>query len=145
MLILQNCLQGMIDQARRDAPNETCGLLTGRAGRIEQIHALKNVAEEAEVRYEFEPMEHFRMLKKTEREGVPILGVYHSHTASQAYPSATDVERALLPGGADPLYPGYLYIIISLQNPAAPVVRGFWIRAGGEIQEEALSIVGLDS
>lgn len=140
MKIPATCRRQMIEQAERDSPNETCGLFTGGAGRVERIYPMTNVSAEADVRYEFAPVEHFKMLKKLEREGIPILGVYHSHPASQAYPSVTDVGRAILPDGTDPLYPDYLYIIISLQMPKSPVVRGFRILSGGKIQEEELVI-----
>lgn len=157
MNILAACREGMIAQAKKDSPNETCGLFTGqpfdrlraqpfdrlgaRPGLIERIHPLANVSQDPRVRYEFAPVEHFKILKKMEKEGVPILGVYHSHPASEAYPSVTDVGRAILPDGSDPLYPDYLYIIISLQHSGSPVVRGFRILSGGHIREEELIVV----
>lgn len=139
MIILASCRKRMIDQARHDAPNETCGFFSGRSGWIETLHPMKNVAAEPVTRYEFDPVEHFKMLKRMEREGIPILGVYHSHPASPAYPSMTDVGRAILPDGT-PTYLEYLYIILSLQNPVDPVVRAFRILPGGTIQEEDLAV-----
>ncbi len=133
------CRDRMIEQARRDSPNETCGFFSGRPALIEQIYPMKNVSDDPEVRYEFESVEHFKMLKRADREKIPILGVYHSHPASPAYPSATDVGRAILPDGT-PTYADYLYIILSLQRPDSPVLRGFRILPGGKIQEEDLSI-----
>lgn len=139
MLLTCVCRDLMIERARIDSPNETCGFFSGRPGRIEEIHPMRNVSAEPVVRYEFDPTEHFKMLKQMDRAGIPILGVYHSHPASPAYPSATDVGRAILPDGA-PTYSEYLYIILSLETPAAPVLRGFRILPYGKIQEEELAV-----
>ncbi len=158
MNILAACADHMIERARQDAPNETCGFFTGRRqdipvaagtgpsmaggrrGLIESIHPMKNASAEPRIRYEFEPVEHFKTLKRMEREGTLILGVYHSHPASPAFPSATDVARATLPDGT-PTYPEYLYIIVSLEFPAAPALRAFRVLPGGEIKEEGLEFV----
>lgn len=139
MRIQRACRDRMIERARRDSPNETCGFFSGPSGLIEEIYPLRNASDKPKVLYEFEALEHFKMLKRADRENIPILGVYHSHPASPAYPSETDVARALLPDGT-PTYPDYLYIILSLQRPDSPVLRGFRILPGGKIQEEELSI-----
>ena len=130
----------MVEQARRDSPNETCGFFSGQPGVIEEIYPMRNVSGDPDVQYEFEPMEHFKMLKRADREKIPIMGVYHSHPASPAYPSATDVAMAILPDGT-PTYSEYLYIILSLQTSDRPVLRGFRILPGGKIQEEELKVV----
>ena len=139
MKILAACRQRMIDQARRDAPNETCGFFTGRSSLIDDIHPMQNVSPDSNIRYEFQPVEHFKKMMELDRAGIPILGVYHSHPASEAYPSETDVARALLLDGT-PTYPDYLYIIISLKNPAAPVTNAFRILPGGTVREEELEV-----
>ena len=139
MNIKSACYEEMVDRARRDTPNETCGLFTGRPGTIEGLHPMKNAASQPEVRYEFDSTEHIKAIHKMKREGIPILGIYHSHPASEAYPSATDVDRALW--DKTPLFPEYLYIILSLQNPSAPAARAFRILSGGEIREEELTVV----
>ncbi len=136
MKILRDCVDAMTERARLDVPNETCGFFTGLAGVIEQIHPMKNTAAHPRTRYEFEPLEHFKFLKRMDRECVPILGVYHSHPASEAYPSQTDVDRAMLPDGT-PTYSDYVYLILSLAD-ASPVIRAFRIRQGGIIVEEDL-------
>lgn len=139
MKVRRDCRDRMIERARHDSPSETCGFFSGRPGIIETIYPMKNVSDDPEIRYEFDSSEHFKMLKRADREKIPILGVYHSHPASPAYPSATDVARATLPDGT-PTYADYLYIILSLQTPDRPVLRGFRILPGGKIQEEELSI-----
>ncbi len=81
--------------------------------------------------YTLEPEEHFRALQNAEARGWHLAGVFHSHTHTPAYPSPTDVTRAL--------EPGWLYVLVSLQDRAAPAMRGFWIREG-EIEEEPLAV-----
>lgn len=135
MKILSACLSKMIARAREDAPNETCGFFSGS-----DVHPMRNVAAAPRTRYEFDATEHIKTIRRLEKENIPILGIYHSHVASEAYPSKTDVDRAILPDG-QPWFPDYLYIIISLQNSSSPVARGFRIQNGGEIEEEELVIV----
>jgi len=68
--------------------------------------------------------------------------IYHSHVASEAYPSATDIRLAQWPGSNPPvdLYPGAYYALVSLKDRDAPVVRAFEIHAGvvSEVQLEAV-------
>ncbi|OGH59268.1 MAG: hypothetical protein A3G34_03015 [Candidatus Lindowbacteria bacterium RIFCSPLOWO2_12_FULL_62_27] len=139
MRILRKCLDRMIELARRDAPNETCGLMTGPPGLVRVVHPIKNVSPEPRIRYEFHSNQHVYILGCLEREGIPVLGVYHSHPESQPFPSPTDVARAVLTDGT-PLWPDYRYVILSLETPERPQARAFRILQGGEIEEEELKI-----
>jgi len=67
-----------------------------------------------------------------ENAGEGLVGIYHSHTGSAAYPSQTDVNLAA--------YPDAVYVIVSLEDPQNPDVRGFWIR-DGQIDEADLDVV----
>ena len=83
------------------------------------------------VRYSLDPKELYQLLQEIEKQGWELLGIYHSHTHTQAHPSATDIELAF--------WPDALYFIISLQDPKAPQVRAFFIREG-RVTGEQLTI-----
>jgi proteasome lid subunit RPN8/RPN11 len=114
-------------------PEEACGLLAGVAdtGQVTACHPTRNVAGSA-VLYRVDPKEHLRADREAEREGVEIIGVFHSHTHTDAYPSATDVAQA-----PDP---GWHYVLVSLRD-THPVVRSYTI-VGGVITEEQVVVSG---
>lgn len=87
-------------------PSECCGLLSGSNGLITDFHPLRNDAEKPETRYFATPEELFAAMRRIREAGQSLLGVYHSHPRTQAYPSASDVEMAF--------YPEAFYFIISL-------------------------------
>ena len=132
MRLTPSQLNQLIAQARRDAPNETCGLIGGKNGRALQIYPLKNVDENPRIRYLADPQELLHAVRDVEEaHDWEVLAIYHSHPASPAYPSPTDVARAF--------YPDAVYILISLMNPDAVQVRGFHIR-DEKISEVTLEI-----
>ena len=121
----------MIDHARREAPDECCGLMAGKGNKVLRVYPARN-ALKSPVRYSLDPKELYQLLQEIEKQGWELLGIYHSHTHTQAYPSVTDIELAF--------WPDALYFIISLQDPTAPQVRAFHIR-GGQVQEEELGFL----
>lgn len=112
----------IIEHARRDAPRECCGVIVGRAGQPTRLLPMRNVAEGNRF-YEIDPMQlielEFQILPADDSD---IVAIYHSHPASPAFPSKTDLELAF--------WPDAVYIICSLESPHAPVVRGFYLRDG---------------
>lgn len=123
----------MVAHARFTFPEEGCGLLAAdEAGRLRMVYCLENV-EHSPVSYTLDPTGHVRALRHAERNGWRLAGVFHSHTHTAAEPSRTDVARALEPDWA--------YLLVSLQDPERPEVRGFWIR-DGKIDEEPLVVTG---
>jgi proteasome lid subunit RPN8/RPN11 len=126
----------VVEQARRDAPNETCGLIGGRDGIASGIYPLDNVDDQPRVRYMAEPHQLLHAMREIEEtRGEEVLAIYHSHPASPAFPSPTDVERAF--------YPEAVYIIVSLMNWEMTQVRGFRIQ-DARVAEETLEIVEED-
>ncbi|MCL4458905.1 MAG: M67 family metallopeptidase [Chloroflexi bacterium] len=121
----------MIRHAWDEYPNEACGILAGRASQVLRLYRAANAAH-SQVRYTMEPQEQLRLMQEIDDQEWEILAIYHSHPASAAYPSATDVELAF--------YPDSLYLIISLQHPEWPEVRGFRI-VDGHIEEEQLVVL----
>jgi len=125
--MVAHCLAGL--------PDEACGLLVGSYGGDEPIHlcATTNAAASAMV-YEIDPKEMLRVDRAARALGADIMGVFHSHTHTDAYPSPTDVAQA-----ADP---GWHYVLVSLRD-THPVVRSYTIR-DGQITEEPIEVPGLE-
>jgi proteasome lid subunit RPN8/RPN11 len=120
----------IIVQARSEHPNEACGLLAGTNGTATKAFPMTN-AERSPVIYRIDPKEQFRVFKEIEDEGLDLVAIYHSHTRSPAYPSATDVAQAY--------YPEAVYLIVSLADQDAPDLRGFRI-SDGKVAEEPLEL-----
>jgi [CysO sulfur-carrier protein]-S-L-cysteine hydrolase len=132
MVLTASQIEQLVAQAWRDAPNETCGLIGGHDGRALQIYPLKNVDDNPRIRYLAEPQELLHAIRDVEEaHDWQVLAIYHSHPASPAYPSPTDVERAF--------YPDAIYILISLMNPEMAQVRGFQIQ-NDKITEVTLAV-----
>ena len=102
------------------------------AALVYQMSAGKAITEPPGLRYRMDPQEQFDTTSAIEAAGEELLAIYHSHTASSAYPSQTDVNLAQG-------WPDQLYVIVSLENAGKPDVRGFWIR-DGKIDESELDI-----
>ena len=124
MRISGDLVDEIVAHAREDLPNECCGMVGGVDGEARTVYRTRN-AFESPLRFDVHPSDLFRV---TEREipeaGEELLAIYHSHPNSEAYPSQTDINLA--EGWPDPLW-----VICSLADPQAPVVRGFALRDGG--------------
>ena len=120
----------IIAQAREEAPNECCGVLAGRDGRVEKLFRAVN-AEKSPYRYQVHPKEVLRIDKECYANDWAFLAIYHSHTHSEAYPSPTDVSLA---AG----WPDSLYVVVSLADSENPVLRAFRIHDGQVAEEEVL-------
>jgi proteasome lid subunit RPN8/RPN11 len=126
--IAPDAVDAMIAHARREAPNECCGLLVGSPARIEESVATRNLAL-SRSRFRIDPSEHIainRTLRGSPRE---VIGVYHSHPHSPAVPSPADIAEAF--------YSEFIHVIVSLADPLHPDVRGYRIR-GGQVTLVAL-------
>src|SRR5215475_6896387 len=119
----------LLAHARDDAPNECCGLIGGENGVAKTVYRARN-SEGSPLRYNLDPQDQFRIMTEMEERGEELSAIYHSHTASPAYPSQTDVNLAA--------YPDALYLIVSLAEGEEPL-RGFSI-TNGEVTEVDLSV-----
>ena len=117
MKISQALIDEMIAHAREDLPNECCGMVRGRDGEATEVIRVENAAA-SPLRYEMDPQGQFNALKSVEDGGGELLGIYHSHTKSAAYPSQTDVNQAVA-------WPEQVYFIVSLANEEAPEVKAY--------------------
>ncbi len=120
----------IIAQAGAEFPDECCGLLAGRNGRVERVLRGTNV-DHSPYTYLMDPREQLEAFKAMEAEGLDLMAIYHSHTHSPAYPSETDVAKAY--------YPDALYLIVSLQDRNVPTLRAFRI-LNGQVTEESVII-----
>lgn len=128
MLILKKeLLEQAVGQCIKEFPNEACGILAGKEGKVERIYEMTNV-DKSPATYFMDPKEQLKVMKETRNLGLEMVGIYHSHVASDAYPSAHDVELAF--------YPDASYVIISLKEKDNPSIRAFRIRDGNITKEE---------
>jgi len=127
----QSFVAEMIEHAKEDAPNECCGIIAGDNGKAVKLFRAKN-AEASPYRYNVEPKDLFRIFRECEENGWSFLAIYHSHTASEAFPSPTDVRLAT--------WPEAYYVLVSLKDTDKPVVRGFRILDGAISEEELAAI-----
>jgi [CysO sulfur-carrier protein]-S-L-cysteine hydrolase len=135
--------QEMVEHALAEFPNEACGLLAGSFdggtaanGRVpgakaSRFHRMTN-ADASPVTYRLDPKEQLQVFNQIEDAGLEIVGIVHSHTHSEAYPSQTDRNQAF--------YPEAHYVLLSLTDRANPVLRAYSIR-DGEIEEEEVRLV----
>ena len=121
----------LIALARADAPLETCGIIGGKEGQAMRIYPLKNVDSEPRIRYLADPQQQLRALQDIDENSWDVLAIYHSHPATLAYPSETDIGRAF--------YPDAYYLLISLMHPEQTSVRAYRI-VEGQVSEITLEI-----
>lgn len=140
MILTKSQLDQLFDQARRDAPQETCGMIGGKEGRALKIYPVQNVAENRVKNYLMEGMDQIRAMQDMDDNGYDIVSIYHSHPVSRAYPSATDVRDAYDPDLGEQRYPDAVYIIMTLMNPDAPEAHGYLLK-GESITETELEII----
>jgi proteasome lid subunit RPN8/RPN11 len=96
--ISQNHLDAMVAHARADHPDEACGIVAGPAGADDPQRLIPMInADRSPTFFRFDPAEQFRLHKEMDAADEEIVVVYHSHTATEAYPSRTDVSLAAEP------------------------------------------------
>jgi proteasome lid subunit RPN8/RPN11 len=122
--MLGHCISGL--------PDEACGLLAGdtASGDVSAVYLTRNAAGSAKL-YTVHPRDMLFADREAEAAGIELMGVFHSHTHTDAYPSATDVAQA-----PDP---AWHYVLISLRD-THPVLRSYTI-ADGQIAEESVVVL----
>lgn len=121
----------MLGHAYDGLPEEACGLFGGHpeTGEVTVFYPCRNMAESSKV-YDIAPKDHLLADRDAESRGWELIGVMHSHTHTEAYPSPTDVAQA-----PDP---GWHYVIVSLKRDA-PVLRSYRI-VDEKISEEPVAL-----
>ncbi|SDH68487.1 Proteasome lid subunit RPN8/RPN11, contains Jab1/MPN metalloenzyme (JAMM) motif [Pseudomonas flavescens] len=126
-------LEAMLAQARRDHPLETCGIIAAPLGAktAERLIAMDN-ASRSPTFFSFDPRQQLRVWRELDERDEECRVIYHSHTASVAYPSADDVRHA-----GDP---NVHYVIVSTVPHSESPVRSFRI-IDNKVTEESIHIV----
>ena len=134
MLVIRGDLvDAMVAHARTDHPDEACGVIAGLQGsdRPERFIAMLN-AERSPTFYRFDSGEQLKVWREMEdADEVPVV-IYHSHTATEAYPSRTDISYASEPDAH--------YVLLSTRDPVELEVRSYRI-VDGAVTEEPVKIV----
>jgi [CysO sulfur-carrier protein]-S-L-cysteine hydrolase len=133
LLIRADLVEAMIAHARADHPDEACGVLAGPegSGRPERHIAMVN-AERSATFYRFDAQEQLKVWRSMEESGDAPVVIYHSHTATEAYPSRTDVSLAAEPEAH--------YVLVSTRDPERHELRSYRI-VDGVVTEEPVTIV----
>ena len=122
-------LEQMFEHCRREYPNEACGYLAGKPGEVTRAFPVRNDAA-SPTWYEMNPADQLKSQKEIRRLGIEPLAVYHSHVATEAYPSRRDVERAT---AVQDFFDGH-YVLVTLKDPS-PSARAFKVRDGNVSEE----------
>jgi len=120
MRISQELIDEMVAHAREDLPNECCGMIGGRDGEATAVLRVENAAA-SPLRYEMDSKGQITAYNAIQDNGEDLLGIYHSHTKSAAYPSQTDVNQAVA-------WPDQVYVIVSLADSDTPDVKAFLLK-----------------
>ena len=136
LAISQSLVDEIIAHAKRDHPDEACGVIAGPEGsdRPERFVPMINAAGSPTF-YEFDSTELLTLYKQMWDNGEEPIVVYHSHTATEAYPSRTDIKLANEPGAH--------YVLVSTRehgNNPGPVEFKSYRIVDGEVTEEEVQI-----
>jgi len=117
----------IVAHARAGLPNEACGIIAGRDGRAERFFPAQP-DEPSPYYYRIDARDQIRIMNEIDDAGLDLIGIYHSHVASPAFPSRTDAEQAF--------WPDAVYVIVSLAGGGVEL-KGYRIEAF-DISEEEL-------
>ena len=137
LTISQATYDAIVAHARRDHPDEACGIVAGPEGtdRPERVVEMVNAAGSPTF-YEFDSTELLQLYKEMWANDEEPVVIYHSHTATEAYPSRTDIGLASEPGAH--------YVLVSTRehgNNDGPVEFRSYRIADGEVTEEEVAVV----
>ncbi|HAM24631.1 MAG TPA: peptidase [Actinobacteria bacterium] len=133
LTISREVVEAIIAHARADHPDEACGVVAGPAGtdRPERFIPMVNAARSPTF-YEFDSLDLLRLYREMDANDEEPVVIYHSHTATQAYPSRTDISYASEPGAH--------YVLVSTREPVEVEFRSYRI-VDGQVTEEPVTIV----
>jgi [CysO sulfur-carrier protein]-S-L-cysteine hydrolase len=130
LTLSQDHYDAMVAHARRDHPDEACGVIAGREGVPERLLPMVNAAMSPTF-YEFDSADLLALYQDMDQRDEEPVVIYHSHTATEAYPSRTDISYANEPGAH--------YVLISTRDPQIAEVRSFRI-IEGTVEEEPVTV-----
>lgn len=132
LTIPQAVYDTMVTYCMDGLPNEACGFLGGKDGMVERIYRLTNAAA-SPVFYKPDDREMIAALRDIDDRGLEVSSIFHSHVATRAYPSPTDIREAH--------YPDSVFVIVSLEDRERPYAKGYlihkkdWRDPTGEVEE----------
>ena len=124
LIIPKQIFDAMLAHCGEAGPNEACGILGGKGREVSELYIMGNT-ENSPVSYLMDSKEQFTVLKDLRGKGLSMVGIFHSHPASAAYPSPKDVSLAF--------YEDAAYVIVGLAE-GEPDVKAFSIRQGEIIE-----------
>ncbi|HZO59815.1 MAG TPA: M67 family metallopeptidase [Solirubrobacterales bacterium] len=130
MVVPREFADAIVRHAREDYPNECCGLFAVDGDAVSKLYPAENI-HHSPLRFEIDGLFVMKTNDEIESNGL-ALGLYHSHTKSPAHPSQTDVNFA-------ELWPGAIWLIVSLADPDAPDLKAFRI-TGPDVEEVELTV-----
>jgi len=133
LIIDQATRDAIVAHARRDHPDEACGVVAGPLGsdRPERLVPMRNAARSPTF-FEFDSADLLALYREMDDRAEEPVVIYHSHTATEAYPSRTDIGLAAEPGAH--------YVLVSTRDPDRSDFRSFRI-VDGEVAEEEVRVV----
>jgi [CysO sulfur-carrier protein]-S-L-cysteine hydrolase len=137
LIIAGDLVDEIVAHARRDHPDEACGVVAGPVGsdRPQRFVPMVNAARSPTF-YEFDSLDLLKLYREMDdRDEEPVV-VYHSHTATEAYPSRTDVAYASEPGAH--------YVLVSTREPDTVEFRSYRIVEGIVTEEEVRVVTALE-
>jgi [CysO sulfur-carrier protein]-S-L-cysteine hydrolase len=127
----RSAYDAMLAHAYAGFPDEACGLLGGTGDDGNTFIPTRN-ADASSRTFSIDGLDQMKAEQQLDDAGEQLLGVVHSHTHTDAYPSPTDVEKA-----SNPFLAGWRWLLVSLKHPE-PVVRSYVVEDGRIIEEEIL-------
>jgi proteasome lid subunit RPN8/RPN11 len=115
--IRQEVIEDVVAHAKREVPNECCGLLLGFSDEIDESYPARNLCQSA-TRFLVDPADHFDAIRRARASGRVVRGAYHSHPRGPCAPSETDA--------AEMTDPSLLHMIVSLQDEEARIGLFEW-------------------
>ncbi|MFF0710173.1 MULTISPECIES: Mov34/MPN/PAD-1 family protein [Gordonia] len=130
--ISQELVDEMVAHARADHPDEACGVIAGAEGSDRPVRFIPMVnAERSPTFYRFDSTEQLKVWREMGRNDEEPIVIYHSHTATEAYPSRTDVSYASEPQAH--------YVLVSTRDADDTEIRSYRI-IDGDVTEEPIEI-----
>lgn len=134
LVMPQPLVEQILAHCQQQYPKEACGMVAGRGPSPEpvvQVYPMRNV-EASPIGYSMDPKEQLLADKQMRSRGQRMCAIYHSHTASDAYPSSVDVGLAISPDIS--------YVLVSLKDRQHPVLKSYRIE-GRTVTDEPVQIV----
>src|SRR5579875_814639 len=137
LVIDKSIYDAIVAHARRDHPDEACGVVAGPVGSDRPVRFVPMTnAARSPTFYEFDSADLLRLYREMDERGEEPVIIYHSHTATEAYPSRTDVSYASEPNAH--------YVLVSTRDPDTVEFRSFRIVDGSVTEEEVRVVPALD-